>query len=96
MSLHAALQLLDLSGERGDQEVLFAAEVAIERAQRNPSCSRHVPEADGLESAFLGQIYCGVYDAARSLIHAIIGTCFTTGGEPTDWYVAATPARGGA
>ena len=77
--------------ERRQQQVLLAAEAAVEGAERDAGVRRDVAQAHGFEAALLGQLDRRLDDASRALFHAAIGTCFT---RPVQ--SAAVAARPGA
>ncbi len=52
-----------------DQQILFASKATVEGAQRHARVGGHVPQADGLETASLGQFDGRIYDSLGSLFH---------------------------
>ena len=56
--------------ERRQQQVLLAAEAAVEGAERDAGVRRHVAQAHRLEAALLGQLDRGLDDASGAFFHA--------------------------
>jgi hypothetical protein len=72
--LNPALVLRHLHLERSQQQILLAAEAAVQGPESDVRMGCDVAQTHGLESPFLGELDCRLHDAPGPLFHGAMET----------------------
>jgi hypothetical protein len=72
--LRTSLVLRHLHLERSQQQILLAAEAAVQGPESDVRVRRDVAQTHGLESSLLGELDCRLHDAPGPLFHGAMET----------------------